>query len=59
MTENYHLKSVQHRTTLNMATGSGKTYTALKGLDYVQEAKIIIVVVPSIDLANQWEKEID
>lgn len=41
-----------------MATGSGKTYTALKALELCKELKLSLIVVPSIDLVNQWEKEV-
>jgi len=43
---------------LSMATGSGKTYTALKALEYVKNNKLSLIIVPSLDLIDQWEKEI-
>ena len=42
---------------LSMATGSGKTYTSLKAIEST-DANLITIIVPSIDLTNQWEKEI-
>lgn len=43
---------------LAMATGSGKTYTAIKALERCKGLKISLIVVPSIDLVDQWEGEI-
>lgn len=51
--ENAHCKGV-----LAMATGSGKTYTALKALERCKELRLSIIVVPSQDLVYQWENEI-
>jgi superfamily II DNA or RNA helicase len=43
---------------LAMATGSGKTFTALKALDSCDKLKLSLIIVPSIDLVSQWEEEI-
>jgi len=47
-----------HKGVLAMATGSGKTFTAIKALESCDGLKLSIIVVPSIDLVNQWENEI-
>ncbi len=42
-----------------MATGSGKTLTAIKAVEgYVPTESLTVVVVPTIEVASQWEKEI-
>ncbi|NLK72609.1 MAG: DEAD/DEAH box helicase family protein [Clostridiales bacterium] len=41
------------------ATGSGKTITALCAInDSLARGEVILILVPSIDLLNQWHKEI-
>src|SRR5205823_5327881 len=42
---------------LSMATGSGKTFTALKCLEPHYD-KLSLVIVPHTDLLSQWEAEI-
>jgi len=51
-------KNAGHKGVLAMATGSGKTFAAIKALESCDGLKLSLVVVPSIDLVNQWEKEI-
>jgi superfamily II DNA or RNA helicase len=43
---------------LSMATGSGKTFTALKCLDPYSD-KLSLIIVPHRDLLLQWEGEIE
>jgi superfamily II DNA or RNA helicase len=43
---------------LAMATGSGKTFTALKCVETCPQPTVNLIVVPSIDLISQWEEEI-
>lgn len=41
------------------ATGSGKTYTAICAINQsLEKHKIPIVIVPSIELLSQWQKEL-
>lgn len=47
-----------------MATGTGKTFTAVKAIqrlsnDLDKESLYVIVVVPQVDLQDQWKKEFD
>ena len=44
---------------LAMATGSGKTYTALVATRDSIETAVIIIIVPTITLLEQWKKEIE
>ena len=44
---------------LAMATGSGKTYTALVATRGSLETAVIIILVPTITLLEQWKKEIE
>jgi superfamily II DNA or RNA helicase len=44
--------------TLSMATGSGKTLVALRALEKCPKGTLSIIVLPSIDLAKQWNAEI-
>lgn len=44
---------------LEHATGSGKTYTAMCAIrSEIERGKSVLVLVPSIDLLNQWETEL-
>jgi len=44
---------------LAMATGSGKTFTAIMGIEkYVLEDVLTIIAVPGKEIADQWEEEI-
>jgi len=44
---------------LKHATGSGKTVTAISAIkSHVQEGKCVLVIVPSILLLKQWNKEL-
>jgi len=43
---------------LAMATGSGKTFTAIKALEQCSGLKVALVIVPSSNLVFQWEDEI-
>ncbi len=45
---------------LSMATGTGKTITALFAIKkFINEGRLILIVVPSKLLLNQWKKNID
>ena len=44
---------------LSMATGSGKTLVALRSLEKCQDSPLSLIIVPSVDLAKQWEEEIE
>ena len=50
-------ESANFKGVLSMATGSGKTLVALKALEKCPNA-LSIIVLPSIDLAKQWNDEI-
>lgn len=41
-----------------MATGSGKTKAAMYSMSEVDKWKALLIVVPSIELIEQWEKDI-
>jgi len=43
---------------LAMATGTGKTFTAIRCLEYLPGPIVSLIVVPLQDLIDQWEKEI-
>lgn len=51
-------KNANYKGVLAMATGSGKTYTALKAFESCKDLKLSVIVVPSMDLIYQWENEI-
>lgn len=51
-------KNSGYKGVLAMATGSGKTFTALKALESCDKLKLSLIIVPSIDLVSQWEEEI-
>ena len=51
-------KKAHFKGVLSMATGSGKTYTAIKSLEEIPEHRINLIIVPQQDLIDQWEKEI-
>jgi len=41
------------------ATGSGKTFTAMCAINKaLEQGEVVIILVPSRDLLNQWEKEL-
>lgn len=46
----------------NMATGTGKTFTAIKAMLRIrgfEDSLITFIVVPQIDLQSQWESELN
>jgi len=52
-----HWKANSYKGILKLATGSGKTITAIYGLTRIYQAKnrlFVIISVPYIGLANQW-----
>ena len=51
--ERAHYKGV-----LAMATGTGKTFTAIRCLENLPRPIICLIVVPLQDLIDQWEREI-
>ncbi len=51
-------KKAHFKGVLAMATGCGKTYTAIKSLEEIPEHRINLIIVPQQDLIDQWEKEI-
>jgi superfamily II DNA or RNA helicase len=51
-------KDASYKGILSMATGSGKTFTAIKAIETIPNVQLMIVIVPSIALINQWEREI-
>ncbi len=52
-------KSTEHKGILAMATGAGKTITALACASSIEDLDLIIIVVPIKDLVNQWMDELD
>ena len=52
-------KSANYRGILAMATGAGKTITALTCASSIEDLDLIIVVVPIKDLVRQWMDELD
>ena len=52
-------KSVNYKGILAMATGAGKTITALACASSIKDLDLIIVVVPIKDLVQQWMNELD
>ena len=45
-----------------MATGTGKTFTAVKTIQYINENNIcdplyVVILVPQVDLQEQWKRE--
>lgn len=42
-----------------MATGSGKTKAAMYSMSENDEWKVLMILVPSIELVNQWEKDVN
>jgi superfamily II DNA or RNA helicase len=44
---------------LAMATGAGKTITALACADSIEELDLIVIGVPTKDLVEQWREEIE
>ena len=51
--------SASYRGILAMATGAGKTITALACASSIEDLDLIIVVVPIKDLVRQWMDELD
>jgi len=47
-----------HRGILSMATGTGKTFTALRAILLDADSRITVVVVPQIPLLSQWIEDI-
>ena len=52
-------KSANHQGILAMATGAGKTITALACASSIEDLDLIIIVVPIKDLVQQWMDELD
>ncbi|BAZ44562.1 putative restriction enzyme [Chondrocystis sp. NIES-4102] len=52
-------KSANYRGILAMATGAGKTITALACASSIEDLDLIIIVVPIKDLVQQWMNELD
>ena len=52
-------KAANHRGILAMATGAGKTITALACGSSIKDLDLIIIVVPTKDLVQQWMNELD
>lgn len=52
-------KDADHKGILAMATGAGKTITALACTSTIEDLDLIIIVVPIKDLVEQWMKELD
>ncbi|MBE9045605.1 DEAD/DEAH box helicase family protein [Pleurocapsales cyanobacterium LEGE 10410] len=52
-------KSASYQGILAMATGAGKTITALACASSIEDLDLIIVVVPIKDLVRQWMDELD
>ena len=52
-------KSANYQGILAMATGAGKTITALACASNIKDLDLIIVVVPIKDLVTQWMDELD
>ena len=61
---NHQIKAVRaweesgRRGIMNMATGSGKTITALTAAQRCPELIILVIVVPSTALVKQWDEEL-
>ncbi|MEL7075357.1 MAG: DEAD/DEAH box helicase family protein [Cyanobacteria bacterium J06582_2] len=52
-------KSANYQGILAMATGAGKTITALTYASSIKDLDLIIIVVPIKDLVQQWMEELD
>ena len=52
-------KSANYQGILAMATGAGKTITALACASSIEDLDLIIIVVPIKDLVQQWMDELD
>lgn len=52
-------KSANYRGILAMATGAGKTITALACASNIEDLDLIIIVVPIKDLVQQWMNQLD
>lgn len=51
-----------HRGILEMATGTGKTFTAIGCIDEIKrmgEPALVVIVCPSDNLERQWKKELE
>lgn len=52
-------RAAGHRGIVKHATGSGKTFTALKGVaEWLEDGGVAVIVVPTKALLVQWRKEI-
>jgi len=51
-------KKAGYRGVLAMATGTGKTFTTLFGIQQLSGLRICVIVVPVKDLIEQWNQEI-
>jgi superfamily II DNA or RNA helicase len=51
--------SANYRGILAMATGAGKTITSLACASSIEDLDLIIIVVPTKDLVQQWMDELD
>jgi superfamily II DNA or RNA helicase len=54
-----NFKSANYRGILAMATGAGKTLTALACASSIEDLDLIIIVVPIKDLVQQWMDELE
>lgn len=54
-----NFKSANYQGILAMATGAGKTITALACASSIKDLDLIIIVVPIKDLVTQWMDELD
>ncbi|MBW4536680.1 MAG: DEAD/DEAH box helicase family protein [Pleurocapsa minor HA4230-MV1] len=54
-----NFQSANYQGILAMATGAGKTITALACASSIQDLDLIIIVVPIKDLVKQWMDELD
>jgi len=53
-------KSHNHKGVLEMATGTGKTFTALRAIKELDlNSKFLVIGVPQTELATQWANECD
>ncbi len=52
-------RSTEHKGILAMATGAGKTITALACASSIEDLDLIIIIVPIKDLVKQWMDELD
>ena len=55
----YKFKDANYQGILAMATGAGKTITALACASMIEDLDLIIIAVPIKDLVRQWMDELD